>query len=274
MINFFSKLLSFLSLFLITLLVFKLVIPYNYSDDVILSYQKKKILANKKVIAAFFGDSSGGNAIDSEVFGDSVSNFSLVGDYSYRGSFEMIKLCKKNHPELKRVYIMHTLDVLNRETNMYKLINSEPDKFEILTKEMYVFLTRIVNLSFDGLFKNKIVIENDYLKQNAKTDIINSKILKSPISPSNRKSIKEMVKYFNDQKMEYVFLIGPSTDIIKNQIYEDAISFFEANNFKLVKENYHLNIKNIGDGNDHVSPDFKNESSRFYMNEINKILSN
>jgi len=272
--SFFSKLLSFLFLFLITLIGFKLVIPHNYSDDVILNYQKKKILINKKVTAAFFGDSSCGNAIDSKVFGDSVSNFSLVGDYAYRGSFEMIKLVKKNHPELKTVYIMHTLDVLNRETNMYKLINSEPDVFEILTKEMYVFLTRILNRSFDGLFKNKIVIENDYLKQNAQTNIIIPKILKSPISPSNRESIKEMVKYFNEQKMEYVFLIGPSTDILKNQIYDDAISFFEVNHFKLVKENYHLSIKNIGDGNDHVSPDFKKESSRFYLNEINKILSN
>ena len=268
MISFSLRLLIFIGIFLITLIVFKLVIPNNYSDDVILNYQKKKMFSNKKVKAAFFGDSSCGNAIDSKEFGDSVFNFSLVGDYTYRGSFEMIKLCKKNHPELKRVYIMHTLDVLNRETNMYKLINNEPDKIEIITKEMYVFLTRILNLSFDGL------IENDYLKQNAKTDNIIPKILKSPISSSNRESINEMVKYFNEQKIEYVFLIGPSTDIIKNQMYEDAISFFELNHFKFVKENYHLSIKNIGDGNDHVSPDFKNESSRFYMNKINKILSN
>ena len=272
--SFFLRGLIFIGIFLITLIVFKLVIPYNYSDDLILNYQKKKIFSNKKVKAAFFGDSSCGNAIDSKEFGDSVFNFSLVGDYTYCGSFEMIKLCKKNHPELKRVYIMHTLDVLNRETNMYKLINSETDEFEMLTKEMYVFLTRILNLSFDGLFKNKNVIENDYLKQNAKTDIIIPKILKSQISPSNSECIKEMVKYFNEQKMEYVFLTGPSTDILKNQMYDDAISFFEVNHFKLVKENYHLSNKNIGDGNDHVSPDFKKESSRFYMNEINKILSN
>ena len=138
-------------------------------------------MTNKKVKVAFFGDSSCGNGIDSKEFGDSVFNFSLVGQYTYRGSLEMIKFCKRNHPELKRVYIMHTLDVLNRETNLYKLINNEPDKFEIITKEMYVFLTRILNLSFEGLFKNKIVIENDYLKQNAKTNNIIPVILKSPI---------------------------------------------------------------------------------------------
>ena len=102
--------------------------------------------------------------------------------------------------------------------------------------------------------------------------LFDSKALKSSVSSNNKKCILELKSYADKNNIEYVFLIGPSTSIVKNNFYFDLISFFNKNQINFVEENYVLNNENIGDGNDHVSPQFKDSSTKFYKKliQINK----
>lgn len=258
--------------FAVMVVVFELTIPSNYSDDVILKYQKNKMRAKKYVKGAFFGDSSCGNAVNADLFGDSTFNFALMGDYGYAGSFEMIKLCKKLHPEMQRVVIIQSLDVLRRKTDLSHQVANEPSRLETITRDMYVFGEKLMKGSFRDLLKNKVTIENDYLKQNAKSPVI-PMLAKGPMSNNNRKAILDMVKYLKEQKMEYVIVLGPATDIVKNEYYQEALDFFANNNIPFIKDNFHLTEETIGDSNDHVATPFKNTATAFYKSKIDSFFA-
>lgn len=272
--KFFKKLFFFLLTLLSFLVLFKIVVGDDYSNDVILDYQKEKIKSHKNLDTAFFGDSSCGNAIDAKLYGYKSLNLSLVGDYIVCGSLEMVKMTKKRHPTLKKVILMHTLDGFNRDKYIFKQINQEKAFFDILIDDLFVFSTKIITLNISSLFINTNSIDNnfDYLSQKKKTDVIIPKVLKSSISEINKKCILDLKEYSKKNKIDYLFLIGPSTKIKKNKFYYQLMTFFKQNEINFVEQNFLLNEKNIGDGNDHVANDYKHESTLFYKNIIEKFF--
>jgi len=252
--------------------LFKIIVGNNYSNDFILDYQINKINTQNQIETAFYGDSSCGNAIDSKLYGVNTINLSLVGDYIVCGSLELLKITKDKHPELNNIVIMHTLDGFNRQTFLYQKITNKVSFYDTIVDDLFVFCTKLITLNFKSLFinRNSIDVKNDYLKQNEKTSTLIPKVLKSSISLNNKKCILELKSFANKNNIEYVFLIGPSTKIVKNKFYVELITFFNKNQINFIEKNYLLNNENIGDGNDHVSPQFKSKSTAFYKELILK----
>ena len=91
------------------ILFFLLILPDGYyldGGDIILKYQMEKLNELNEIRLGFFGDSSCGHAIDIKVFGGNSANLSLVGDYNFSGTLEMIKRTKMNFNNLDTVIII------------------------------------------------------------------------------------------------------------------------------------------------------------------------
>ena len=263
----FKILKDFLNLLITTLIVvimFDLIVNDPISDP-LLKYQSDKINNSKQIKNIFVGDSSCGNSIDSKLFEEGTYNLSLTGDYNIINTYRIIQRAFKKNDKIKNVYVMQTFDVFQREDEQIFNIDSEELSFykRILTKikSLKYFLTIRPFTNFE--------IFNDHLKQSAKYNYKGEKlILAKGISSFNKKSILMIKDFCEKRKINYTFLFGPSIPIEKNKFYYEIVDFFKINEINLIEDFYELHKENIGDGKDHVSYDFKSESTLFYKKLI------
>ncbi|MFV0422243.1 hypothetical protein [Oleidesulfovibrio sp.] len=105
--------------------VFKLVLYANYisgfrmiQQDALVRHQIEQIDTEASVQTVFVGDSSLGNAINaplySEITGTSSLSLALTGSFGVQGSINMALRAMDQHPEIRNVVIMQTLDVFQR----------------------------------------------------------------------------------------------------------------------------------------------------------------
>ena len=246
--------------------------PNDYhldGGDIILQYQKNKILNNnKKINVAYFGDSSCGNAISAEILGPNYLNLSLVGNFNIRGVYEMIKMTKRYLPNLDSAIIIITLDVFPRINNYEMILNKHYTFYESLKRRYSIFFKRLKKLDMQNIFEQKIFIKNDYINQNNKIlDAPLSFELDKNISSDNKKSITDIVNFCDKNGIEYLFMIGPNVKIQENLQYKSIAEFFKSNDYNFSSAYYQLNNRNIGDTNDHVWYDYKEEATYFYNNK-------
>ena len=160
---------------------------------------------------------------------------------------------------------MQTFDVFQREDEQILNIDSEKLSFFkrvlVKIKSLKYFLTIRPFTNFE--------IFNDHLKQSDKYHYKGEKlILDKGISSFNKKSILMIKDFCEKRKINYTFLFGPSIPIEKNKFYYEIVDFFKVNEINFIEDFYELNNKNIGDGIDHVSYNFKSESTLFYKKLI------
>jgi hypothetical protein len=263
---FIKKIIIFILTLVISISLIDLIIDDPISDP-LLEYQLNKIDKNEIIKSVFIGDSSCGNSIDVSYFGTPVQNLSLTGDYNISNTYRMLKRAHISHPELESVFIMQSFDVFSR--NDSDMLNIDLNSLNYVTKVYsklkglkYMFTVRPF-VSF------KIDYDNDFLKQNDKR-ILKSEnlVLEKDISTYNVKSILKIKNYCIKNNLNYTFLFGPSIHIIKNEQYYSIISFLKENKINFINNYFELNEINIGDGIDHVSPDFKKNSTKFYKDLI------
>lgn len=231
--------------------------------NVLLDYQISKIKNIEKINTAFIGDSSLGNSINSKKFGENTYNFALTGDYNLINSYRMIEKILKFHPELNEVYIMQTLNVFSRDN--LDVLNINLDKENILSRIIIKVKSLKYFLTVKPFDKSVINYDSDYMNQTDKIELMVTEIsLKKDISNDNKSSILNIKKFCEENNIKYTFLFGPNLPVIKNKYYYDLLRFFKENSINFKKEYYEINKYNVGDATDHVSLDYKNESTEFY----------
>jgi hypothetical protein len=267
------------TLLLLTILVLPWLIIFFLMDnnyhldggDIIFKYQKEKILNTKNdVKVAYFGDSSCGNAISAEILGPNYINLSLVADFNIKGVYEMIKMTKKYHPDLDSIIIINTLNVFPRkDKNFFQFDFKGQYSFnEKLKRSFSIFFRRLIVFNIDNIFKQKRHIRNDFLNQDNRILVAPMQFdLDRNISTDNMNSIKKIVDFCDKNGIEYLFMIGPNVKIQENLNYKSITEFFKNNDYNFSSSYYQLNDKNIGNTNDHVWYDYKEEATYFYNNE-------
>ena len=264
---FIKKIVIFILTLVISISVIDLIIVDPISDP-LLEYQLNKIDKNEIIKSVFIGDSSCGNSIDVSYFDTPTQNLSLTGDYNISNTYRMLKRVHISHPELENVIIMQSFDVfprndsdmLNIDLNSLNYVERVHSKLQGLK---YMFTVRPF-VSFE------IDYDNDFLKQNDKRILKSEKlVLQKDISIENKKSILDIKSYCTDNNLKYTFLFGPSIEVVKNEQFNSIISFFKKNKINFINDYFELNEINIGDGFDHVSSDFKKNSTKFYKDLIN-----
>lgn len=264
---FIKKIVIFILTLVISISLIDLIIDDPISDP-LLEYQLNKIDKNEIIKSVFIGDSSCGNSIDVSYFDTPVQNLSLTGDYNISNTYRMLKRAHISHPELENVFIMQTFDVFPRnDSDMLNIdlnsLNYAERIYSKLQGLKYMFTVRPF-VSFE------IDLINDFLKQGVKHTLSDENlVLVKNISTENMKSIIKIKNYCINNNLKYTFLFGPSIHVVKNEQYYSIISFLKKNKINFIKNYFELNEINIGDGIDHVSPDFKKNSTKFYKGLIN-----
>lgn len=265
---------SFFTVLVLPLMLIYLLMDDNYhldGGDIIFRYQKEKILNTKNdVKVAYFGDSSCGNAISAKILGPNYMNLSLVGDFNIKGVYEMIKMTKKYHPDLDSIIIINTLDVFprkNKKRFQFDL-KGQYSFDEKLKRSFSIFFRRLKVLKIHNIFKQKRHIKNDFLNQDNRILVAPMQFnLDRNISIDNMNSIKKIVNFCDKNGIEYLFMIGPNVKIKENLNYKSITEFFKKNDYNFSSSYYQLNDKNIGNTNDHVWYDYKEDATYFYNNE-------
>jgi hypothetical protein len=259
------------------MLLLHLRLPNDYhfdGSDIILKYQLKKIdNSYYSFRVGYFGDSSCGNGVAISHTDKNNVNLSLVGAFNFQGTFEMIKRAKKKHSRLDTVYIIHSLDVFPRKSNLSKKFTRQYSFKDVFKRRNNIFIQKLKRLEPSKIFKQENFIENDFLNQISKYENPQDYFeIKNNISSINKFYIKKIVNFCQDNDIEYLFMLGPSIIIKENIFYENIIHFFIQNNFNFNSEYYILDHRNIGDTHDHVGKLFKRESTEFYRNIISNFF--
>ena len=180
----------------------------------------------------------------------------------------MIKMTKRYLPKLDSAIIIITLDVFPRINNSEMILNKHYTFYESLKRRYSIFFKRLKKLDMQNIFEQKIFIKNDYINQNNKIlDAPLSFELDKNISSDNKKSITDIVNFCDKNGIEYLFMIGPNVKIQENLQYKSIAEFFKSNDYNFSSAYYQLNNRNIGDTNDHVWYDYKEEATYFYNNK-------
>lgn len=241
--------------------------------DIILDYQLNKIKNNKDINTAVFGGSSAGNAIDAVMFGNNTLNLSLVGDFNISGFLDMIKKTKFYQSDLDTVILLISADVFPRSGNLKNKFSGY-SPIEVIRKASKIFFLKIFNRKFENLFINMNKIENDYLRQDPKVKNVERElVVDREISKENKDSISQIVEFCQRNKMEYLFLLGPNIKLKNNSKLRSIKMYFSKYKYNFSDSYYLISKKNIGDTNDHVHPNFKNESTLFYKRIIKSFFN-
>tara|TARA_B110000977_G_C11090040_1_gene496380 strand:- start:2248 stop:3054 length:807 start_codon:yes stop_codon:yes gene_type:complete len=259
---FFGKISAFIFLLLLTIVIIEIILKNPISDP-LLEYQNNKIEKETIINTVFFGDSSCGNSIDVRDMDPNTYNLSLTGDYNLSNTLRILERTYEKHPELEKVYIMHSFDVFSRMDS--GILNININSLNYFERVYYKIQALKYVLTIRPFVTLKIDLANDFLKQNKK-HILNEKslILDNQISFDNKNSLIGIKNFCNKNDLKYLFLFGPSIKVIKNENYNSIINFFRTNKINFIEDYFELNEINIGDGIDHVAPDFKDESTKFY----------
>ena len=252
----------------ISIIVVLVFIEPKNNFSVLELYQNNKIKLIDSNSTIFFGDSSCGNAIDVNLFDQNTYNLSLTGSYITCGSLVQLNELINRKKTPKKIILMYTIDVYNRNsTPGYKLNNSSYKDF------FYIKIRSFKNLVQKVIFRIKepeVVIDynNDYIKQTQ--NIVNYKPAEVDINLSidNKKCILEISNLCKKYNIEYTFMIGPNFNLINKSSLLKFKEFFEINQIELNTNYYNLSNYEIGDSNCHISTVFKSNSTKFYKNFI------
>lgn len=265
-----KKFIRVISLYSIPWICFLLIIiiigeSTNYFYD-LEYYQNKKIHLIDKNSTIFFGDSSCGNGINANLFGENTFNLSLTGNYITCGGLSQLRKLISSKQIPKRVFFMYTIDGYSRNSSTgYKIDNnSYKDHFQLKIRWFKDLIKHFV-------FKNntpRLVIDNqnDFIKQNEKSIEYDPTEIEIKLSSDNKNCIIEIFKLCEKYEIEYTFMIGPNINGINKNSLMKFNDFFKMNNINLITDYFLITSKEVGDSKDHIKPIFKSKSTEFYKN--------
>jgi hypothetical protein len=263
-------------------------------------YQLDK-LANLRVPAAtvFVGDSSLGNAIDANVFGELAHapaiNLALTGSYGYAGSYNMLRrVLRRFTPH--NVVIMHTADMMQRESDdLAYLMSADDTGFSLPTWSSLPFLAT-AGLEYLRLIYNVNVLKSnvsyalsatppdndwryDYIAQRPQLTVTAKLVAEQSLAPGTNpdkpRFLRAIAELCRSERLNCVYVYGPLLqDICAASGYylAQAAQAVLASGLRVAGKQACLPAAMIGDTIDHVGPKFKADSTRFYYRVLAPLL--
>ena len=257
------------------------------------NYQLAKIEEVSNIDLAIVGDSSGGNAINSQLLGEQLGmkaiSLSLTGAFSYGGSYIMAR--KAIQKGAKTVVLMHTMDMLTRP--LYQdhragvfLIRSFSDLLDLsdnLHHILNLYLSRdIVATAIKQTFKhwkgNKAHEEDersqphlyDYIKQGAPLEAhqIDIQLSENMINESKLYYLNKTAELCTARKVRCYYSYGPIHHSFCKQNRPYLIrsnALIRSSGLQLLSEQpYCIEDRMVGDSEDHIIPQLKHLSTQYY----------
>lgn len=298
-INYLSQFFKYLAYLLIICIGFSWfaiqnnLLGFTYTD--LTNYQLSKINNTDYVDIAIVGDSSAGNAIDANLLGKTLNkkatSLALTGSFGYGGSYFMAK--KAIQKGAKEVLIVHTVDMPTRP--IYQdhragvfLIRSFSDLLNLTEGIHHVLglylskdiVTTAIKQTFRHFFSSIDDSENkqsdpskyDYIKQREKinSENIDIKISKALINEDKLYYLNKLADYCIEQGIKCSYAHGPIHHSFckNNSDYLSKINTLINNTgINLLSEKpYCMNNNEVGDSEDHILPQYKNQSTSHYIN--------
>jgi hypothetical protein len=280
----------------------------------IANYQLNKIQdIDIDIDIVIVGDSTGGNGIDSNIFknilGRNVVSLSLGANFGYDGTYYMAK--EAIDRGAKTVVIVHSVDMLTREyelTLRHLMFLHEIVLSNNIISNFFGFLKIILNKDF--IFENlKAFIKNDFpitlsILENifnfhtrpvvTAKDIFNFDYIPQGEKINNKnitldlevKSIKskmlpnlfKLASYCKDKQVDCLYFYGP----VHNSFCEKGGDYMLASSKAILSTGisfvsndiYCMESEEIGDGYDHIHPNYKHMSTKFYAEKVKNFYKN
>lgn len=298
-INYLSQFFKYLAYLLIICIGFSWfaiqnnLLGFTYTD--LTNYQLSKINNTDYVDIAIVGDSSAGNAIDANLLGKTLNkkatSLALTGSFGYGGSYFMAK--KAIQKGAKEVLIVHTVDMPTRP--IYQdhragvfLIRSFSDLLNLTEGIHHVLglylskdiVTTAIKQTFRHFFSSIDDSENkqsdpskyDYIKQREKinSENIDIKISKALINEDKLYYLNKLADYCKEKDIKCFYVHGPIHHSFckNNSDYLSKINTLINNTgINLLSEKpYCMDNNEVGDSEDHILPQYKNQSTSHYIN--------
>lgn len=269
---------------------------FTYTE--LANYQLNKIKDAPPLDIAVVGDSSGGNAINSQLLGEQLNlnaiSLSLTGTFGYGGSYIMARHAIQKGA--KTIVLVHTMDMLTRP--LYQdhrasifLIRSLSDLLELTSNLHHVlslYLSRdivatAIKQTFKALTKRKVEysppLSSDYIQQSSPIDAsgIRYDLSKKMIKPEKLYYLQQLSLVCKSNNIDCFYAYGPIHHSFckNNQDYiEHSNQLIQSSGIKLLTtQPYCMENHEIGDSEDHILPSYKPLSTRHYANLIADMKS-
>lgn len=275
-------------------------LPYQ-GTDVLRQYQMEKLHNTDDIELIVVGDSSGGNGIDaaylSELSGLTSANLTLNGSFGLIGPYNMIRHALQTQPDLEVVLIINTPDTWSREFNEEAYLST---LYELPHIDFYsVFSGKYYQDSFKHLFNPKEIlwyiqyklygtfklkaIENDYIKQ-ADVKYSNgsriyedeAKIISSATEWKQLRIFELIGELCINNKLTCIFVNGPMHERLyhdnRDYIQNILIQVKNTDGITVLETIFTYPEEKMGDSEDHVDPQYKNENTKVYFENIENII--
>ena len=264
-------------------------------------YQFSKIAKQGDADTIFVGDSSLGNAINTEEFdaiaGTRSLNLALTGIYGYSGTYNMIKRALRTNP-IRNIFIIQTLDIMKRAVDYRAFLlttedlydNNIPFDLQInIAKSFWIelfdkkaALSAITPHFLKKKENQKHAIVNDYHPQDIPlplrypTDQFDDVTINPRINSDQTTFLNLIGELCRQQKITCVYSFGP----ILNKIYSNSSQMVKNSTAKIASAGiplaqdtpYLLDFSELGDSTDHVIPSRKNNVTRYYADILKQYI--
>lgn len=271
---------------------------YN-ENSLLYQYQEHKLdnLRDTKITTLIVGDSSAGNAIDAAYFsklsGERSVSVALTGSFGLIGTLNMIKKVLLEHPEIKNIIIMQSLDVWYRPFSLtgYFMTRSTPlSEMKGIIDNLYskylayLFDIQEINWFVKHLFETLETVMDakyDFFKQkpytyaNGKYHFKEKHHLSRTINTDKVKVLSLIDGLCEREHLNCVYLHGPLNEklVKEDNATVDAINKTLSNTMHTIHfdpEPYALSQDKLGDSDDHVDVSYKKQSTKESYNRAFK----
>lgn len=265
-------------------------------------HQLAKLAAPRGADTLFVGDSSLGNGIDAAEFdaitGTHSLNLALTGDYGYAGSYNMMQRALQLNP-IRTVFIVHTLDILNRKVDYRAHLltaNTLYDPQQPFLRQVDTLrnlalealdgrslpdaLAALAPVKRQGKPRHSIV--NDYHPQDAplglkiREDQLATVTINPTINMEQAGYLNRIAALCRERDVTCVYAFGP----IYGKEYENSRdvrtrseSLITTAGLVIATDTpYLMDFAELGDNTDHIAPDRKPASTRYYAAALRKYI--
>jgi hypothetical protein len=297
---------------IIGFLVMSSIVASDFSTQYIelVRYQKNKLNNVKRLDIAFVGDSSLGNAIDSQTWSlnsnKKTISLALTGAFGFGGSYGFAKQAIERGA--KTILVMQTLDIFDKS----RALSQDHRGYLYTVQSYYDILVNPVNIStliefiYDkahikiAMQKNFSRIYSYFLENIEEKSITNrlQKIKKHDYWPQGDKKdysasrgyldytkinrdkifyLRKLNELCKTKKINCIYMHGPINENYckKSKQYISSVNkLVRSTGIKLLSDMpYCIDNKRTGDSKDHVLPVYKDELTRYFLEKINKFTA-
>ena len=239
----------------------------------VLRFQEARLAAAPPFDTVLIGDSSLGNAIDEEVFGQATGtravNLALTGRFAYAGSYNMLRRALERGP-VRNVVLFHTTDIMSGPFGYDAYVLSAPDAdlgpFEPRVRWEMVKAFASQTLDHQVLRRRYIpVFEGDYIRQGTEAAPFYHS---PPPRPEHVYFLRQIVRLCRERRLNCLYVVGPlgAPKVVKNRgMIADTSALVRQSGVTMVNDwPMVMPVEDVGDSADHVKPALKAAYTRRY----------